>query len=200
MSQSPRAVLVLAASMGGPEALRDLCARLRLPADCAVLILQHIQEDFSASLVRSLADAGAPRARLATDGDRVETGDWLVAPGGSDLAVGPGGALSLQPPPSGRPAPSFDLALEGAARAFGRRLVAVLLSGMDVQDGQAGVRAAKASGGRTLAQDERSAKSFGMARDAVREGLIDVVAPLAILPEKIERALAAIAERPEGTT
>ncbi len=194
----PRAVLVLAASMGGPEVLRDLCARLQVPADCAVLVLQHIQEDFSANLARSLADAGALRARLASDGDRIEAGAWLVAPGGRDLAVGPGGALSLQGAPPGRAAPSFDLALEGAARAFGRRLVAVLLSGMDVQDGPAGVRATKAAGGRTLAQDERTAKSFGMARDAVREGLIDVVAPLAALPERIERALRAIPSGAKG--
>ena len=184
-----RRVLILAASFGGPASLRAICAGIRIPPDCGGLILQHIEPAFAETLAEGLSRPGGPAVRVAADGDRIPPGGLLLAPGGSDLSFRTDGRVSLRPPAPGRPAPGIDLALSSAAERFGRRVVAALLSGMDVEDGLSGITAVREAGGTTLAEGEQTAKSFGMARAAAAAGQIDVVAPLADLPRRIAEAL-----------
>ncbi len=74
--------------------------------------------------------------------------------------------------------PSADTLLESVARSFGRRAVAVVLTGSGT-DGADGVRVVKQMGGTVIAQDRPTSRSFGMPGAAIRTGCVDSVLPLA---------------------
>ena len=73
--------------------------------------------------------------------------------------------------------PSVDVTMKSAAKAFGRRAIGVLMTGMG-RDGAEGMSAIKAAGGLTLAQDKDSCVIYGMPRAAVEAGAVDESIPL----------------------
>jgi two-component system chemotaxis response regulator CheB len=82
--------------------------------------------------------------------------------------------------------PAADVTMKSAARVFGRRCIGVVMTGMG-KDGTDGLRAIKAAGGPTYAQDQQSCVIFGMPRSAVESGCVDRVVPLDDLASVIRR-------------
>jgi two-component system chemotaxis response regulator CheB len=109
------------------------------------------------------------------------------------MLVGADGALALsQAPKVWGTRPAADPLFASVARAYGRRALAVILTGMGV-DGAAGARAVKTGGGRVLAQDPATAQEDGMPCAAIATGCVDSVLPL----ELIGPALLALRMAPE---
>lgn len=193
VEDTPRSVLVVAASTGGPSALVDLFSWLGSELPAAVLVVQHMPTRFTRTFAERLDRLGGVRVTEAVDGDRLRAGRALVCPGGRCLEVyrvADGWAVKVVPPdPSDRYVPSADRALASAARALGDRVVAVVLTGMG-DDGARGVEAIKAARGRVYVQSPDSALVDGMPRSAVRSGAVDHVLPLKLLSEEIARVLA----------
>ena len=185
-----RQILLIGASTGGTEALRHVLTRLpdALPGMC---IVQHFPAGFSEAFARRLEKSCAFEVREAADGDRIQPGLALIAPGDYHMVVqDEGGQLRarlVQTPPVHHTRPSVDVLFESAARV-GACVVAVLLTGMGT-DGARGMQALKAQGARTLVQDESSCVVYGMPRAAVELGVADHVVPLAKMPQAIVRAL-----------
>lgn len=174
----PVALVAVAASTGGPAALRRMTTAL--PADLAVpiVVVQHIVEGFTEGLATWL-DRGSPLpVRVTEPGARLAPGTVHIAPDGAHLEVTRGGRtrLSDDPPVDGF-RPSATRLFQSAAHAYGAQAMAVVLTGMG-GDGLAGVRAVRAAGGVVLAQDEASSVVFGMPGVVVREGLAAQVAPV----------------------
>ena len=71
------------------------------------------------------------------------------------------------------------------------RAIGVILSGT-ASDGVAGMQAIEQEGGITFAQDEGSAKYFGMPQSSSIAGVVDFVLP----PEEIAKRLAEIGRHP----
>jgi len=104
------------------------------------------------------------------------------------VAVGEAGdvvSLSDQPEIGGL-RPRADLTIEDAARAFGERLVLVVLTGMG-RDGLEGARLVRRSGGRVLVEAEETCTVYGMPRAVAEAGLAHEVLPLHELPDAIAR-------------
>src|ERR1700712_5127771 len=82
----PRAVILLGASTGGTEALREVITRLppNLPG---IAIVQHIPALFSRAFADRLRSLSALDVREAVDGDRLSPGVALVAPGNFHLLL-----------------------------------------------------------------------------------------------------------------
>jgi two-component system, chemotaxis family, protein-glutamate methylesterase/glutaminase len=176
-----REVVVIGASTGGPVALRELLSRL--PADFvgAVLVVQHLPASFTGVFAEQLTRQVALPVKEAEDGDRLEPGRVLIAPGGLHLLVQPDERVSLNDwPEVGGHRPSVDVTMQSAARVYGPRVRGVLLTGMG-EDGARGMVAIKAHGGQTFAQDAASCVVNGMPQRAVDAGAVDVVAPPAEL-------------------
>jgi two-component system chemotaxis response regulator CheB len=91
--------------------------------------------------------------------------------------------------------PSIDLLLESVADEYGQRAIGVILSGSGM-DGAAGIRAIKAKGGATIAQDPETAAHSGMPRAAVATGCIDVTIPL----DEIGAAIGSLVTAGHGAT
>jgi two-component system chemotaxis response regulator CheB len=73
--------------------------------------------------------------------------------------------------------PSADVLFKSAAKQYGRRLIAVVLTGTG-KDGSAGIKAVKEMGGFTIAQQQSNAEYSGMPRSAIDTGAVDLVLPL----------------------
>ena len=170
------AAVGICASTGGPHALATILGALHESFPIPILVVQHITAGFTEGLVSWLAESVPLTVRTAQDGVELAPGVW-IAPEGADLLLEAGGRLTLGR--STGPAvhrPSADALLTSMAESAGRNAVAVVLTGMG-RDGAAGVRAIRAAGGMTIAQDEETSTVFGMPKAAV-EGGAELVLPL----------------------
>jgi two-component system chemotaxis response regulator CheB len=173
-------VVVVGASTGGTEALRELLEAM--PPDApGIAIVQHMPEVFTAQFAKRLDQLCRIEVKEARTDDRLVPGRALVAPGNRHLVVRRSGALYfvdvVDGPPVSLHRPSVDVLFRSAAQAAGRNAVGVILTGMG-DDGAAGMAELKAAGARTFAQDEATSVVFGMPREAILRGAVDEVLPL----------------------
>jgi two-component system chemotaxis response regulator CheB len=188
---SPRQLLVIGASTGGTEAIKNVLSRLpaELPGIC---IVQHIPPVFSKTFAERLNDCCALEVREAAHGDEVRPGTAFIAPGDYHMVVewaATGYRIRLrQDPPIHFTRPAVDMLFNSAAQCAGRNAVGVLLTGMG-RDGAQGMQQLKAAGAVNLAQNEATCVVYGMPRAAVDLGVVDRVLPLDHIPHAIIHAL-----------
>jgi two-component system chemotaxis response regulator CheB len=173
-------VVVVGASTGGTEALRELLEAM--PPDApGIAIVQHMPEVFTAQFAKRLDQRCRIEVKEAETNDRLVPGRALVAPGNRHLVVRRSGALYfvdvVDGPPVSLHRPSVNVLFRSAAQAAGRNAVGVILTGMG-DDGADGLGEMKAAGARTIAQDEATSVVFGMPREAILRGAVDEVLPL----------------------
>ncbi|HJL16208.1 MAG TPA: chemotaxis-specific protein-glutamate methyltransferase CheB [Sandaracinaceae bacterium LLY-WYZ-13_1] len=189
---TPRHVLVVGASTGGPSALVDMFSWIQSDTEAAALVVQHMPVRFTRTFAERLDRLGGLRVTEAADGDRLRAGRALVCPGGRCVEVervDEGYAVRVRPPdPADRYVPSVDRALTSAAAVAGRRVIAVVLTGMG-DDGAEGVQAVKRRGGQVLVQSPDDAIIDGMPRSALRTGAVDQALPLQLLRDRVARML-----------
>lgn len=172
--------VVLGSSTGGTQAIEALL--LGLPADApGIAIVQHMPEKFTAMYAQRLDGLCAMQVREARDGDRLERGLVLIAPGGRHMSLRKAGgqyfAVVADGPPVNRHKPSVDVLFRSAADCAGRDALAIMLTGMG-DDGARGMKAMHDRGARTIAQNEQTCVVFGMPKEAIACGAVDEVLPL----------------------
>jgi two-component system chemotaxis response regulator CheB len=183
-------LVVVGASTGGPRALSTLVSGLPNDGRTAYLIVQHMPAGFTRSLADRLNTLSPLSVREAVAGDQLEAGTALVAPGDHHLRVRPTGLIELD---SGERVhgvrPAVDVTLASVAAHFGKRAMAVVLTGMGC-DGADGAAALHQVGGYVLAEDEATCVVWGMPRAVVERGVADRVVPLDGMATAIVEALA----------
>lgn len=185
-----RRLVAIGASTGGTHALGRIIPAL--PSDMPpTLVVQHMPAGFTRMFAEALDRVSAVRVREAGDGDALEEGLVLVAPGDLQLRLevrGSGWAVSCKPGPkvSGH-RPSVDVLFESAAETAGDEALGVLLTGMG-RDGAEGLLSMRKAGARCLAQDEGSSVVFGMPMEAWRNGAAERLVPLEGMAEAIVAA------------
>jgi two-component system chemotaxis response regulator CheB len=172
--------VVLGSSTGGTQAIESVL--LQLPRDApGIAIVQHMPEKFTAMYAQRLDSLCAMNVREARDGDRLERGVVLIAPGGRHMQLkknaGQYYVAVADGPPVNRHKPSVDVLFRSAAECAGRDALAIILTGMG-DDGARGMKALHDRGARTIAQDEQSCVVFGMPKEAIAMGGVDEVLPL----------------------
>ena len=166
-----RGIVAIGASTGGPSAVAAVLSGLGgVPA--AVLLVQHLHEDFVPGFVTWLATFSALPVRTAVAGVRAEPGHVYVAPAGRHLVLSPGHVLMLQEVPVTIHRPSVDVLFASVAQVAGPASVGVLLTGMG-EDGAAGLLAMRTAGAVTIAQDEGTCAVYGMPRAAAERGAVE---------------------------
>jgi two-component system, chemotaxis family, protein-glutamate methylesterase/glutaminase len=172
--------VVLGSSTGGTQAIEQVL--LSLPADSpGIAIVQHMPEKFTAMYAQRLDSLCAVNVREARDGDRLERGVVLIAPGGRHMQLRKAGgqyyAVVMDGPPVNRHKPSVDVLFRSAAECAGRDVLAIILTGMG-DDGARGMKVLHDKGARTIAQNEETCVVFGMPKEAIAMGGVDDVLPL----------------------
>jgi len=172
------ALVVIAASTGGPRALGEILPHLRQDLAAGIIIVQHMPIGFTKALAERLNDISVLTVREAREGDRIEAGTALVALAGRHLVVESAGRIRMDDsPPRHGVRPAADVTFESAARVYGKRCLGVVLTGMG-QDGAAGLLEVRRLGGYTIAESAETAVIYGMPRTATEMGAVVEVLPL----------------------
>ena len=173
-------IIVIGASAGGVEALSRVVSDLPRDLRAVVLVVLHVSRGKSL-LPEILTRVGRLRAAHPEDGEPLEYSRIYVAPPDHHLVVEPGRARIVHTASENGVRPAVDPLFRSAARAYGSRVIGVLLTG-SLDDGTAGIAAVKAAGGITIVQDPDDAVSPGMPRSAIASGAVDHVLPLRDIP------------------
>ena len=188
-----RTLIAVGASTGGTEALRVFLSAV--PVDSPpIVIVQHMPEVFTRAFAERLDQECAIRVAEARDGDRLQTGQALIAPGNFHTLVEQSGTGFAVRVITGalvsRHRPSVDVLFRSVANSAGANAVGVIMTGMG-NDGAQGLWEMKQAGAATIAQDQASSVVFGMPQEAIAKGGVDFVVPLnQIAPRALELALA----------
>jgi len=189
-------VVGIGSSAGGLEALLELVAHLiatgagNPPASgVAYVVAQHKARNQLSVLVDLLSKATPLKVLTAVDGAHLEADQIFVCPPNCDIRL-VGDLLRLtKPQPRFGPSPSIDLLFESIAEHWQHRGVAIVLSGTG-SDGARGIRALRAAGGISFAQDPSSAKFDAMPWAAINLGGADLVYPPAAMGPRLLEMLA----------
>jgi len=164
--------VVIGSSAGGLEALDIIFAALPVDFALPVLVVQHLHQTDDGRFAAHLARAARLPVVEPCDKEPIEPGKIYAAPADYHMLAERDGTISLSV--DGRvnwSRPSIDVLFESAALAWGPGVVAILLSGANA-DGARGMRAVRAAGGLTIAQDPAGAESPAMPQAAIDAGAV----------------------------
>lgn len=182
-----RQLVVIGCSTGGPGALHQILPFMPANLDAGVLIVQHMPAGFTRSLAQRLDEISPLHVKEAEEGDQVQNGWALVAPGGSHLMLDPRGRVQLdQGATMHGVRPAVDKTFESTVPVWGHRMVGVILTGMGY-DGAKGMVALKRQGGRTIAEDASTCVIYGMPKVVADLGAADYVLPIQEIASAIVR-------------
>src|ERR1700719_3344822 len=175
-------VVGLGASAGGLDAFRRLLAALPPGTGMAFILIQHLDPTHVSMMVDLLAGHTPMKVQQAAEGTPIEREHVYLIPPGTYLSIR-GGALRLTEPRERHGARlPFDFFLRSLAEEFGERAICVILSGTG-GDGSLGLKAVKEKGGLVIVQDPDEAEYDGMPRSAMLTGAVDLLLPVAKIPE-----------------
>ncbi len=178
-------MVVIGSSTGGPGALYDLVPRLPVSIPASVLLVQHMPAGFTKSLAERLNELSPMEVKEAENGDKVQTGQVLLAPGNYHMTVTPDGVVRLnQESPVLGLRPAVDVTMQSVASVYGASSIGVVLTGMGT-DGTKGAAVIRGAGGRVAAQDEASSIVYGMPRSVAESGNVDRVVSLRRMASEI---------------
>ncbi len=174
---APRLAAV-GSSTGGPKALSEILSRLPAELEAVIVIVQHVDEKFSAGLV-SWLDAQSPlKVQLALEGDAPRPSNVYVAGTNDHLIVTSDLRFSYTPEPGNSAyRPSVDVFFNSLARNWPESGLAILLTGMG-RDGAKGLAELHDRGWETIAQDKHSSVVYGMPKAAIEMGAVSRVLPI----------------------
>jgi len=181
-----RDIIVIGTSAGGVEALREVASGLPPDLAAAVFIVIHLPATSASALPEILSRNGPLPALHAIDGEDIRRGRIYIAPPDYHLMVERDRVRVLRCPKENRMRPAADPLFRSAARAFGPRVIGLVLTGT-LDDGTAGLLAIKRRGGVTAAQDPEDALYPGMPRSALENVSVDYCLPLSEIPPLLAR-------------
>ncbi len=191
MSKTTDTIVAIGSSTGGTEAVKEVLEVLP-PNSPPILITQHMPERFTKTWADRMNSLCRISVKEAEDGDSVLPGYALIAPGNYHMTLVRSGARYLvrlnQDPPVNRHRPSVDVTFASVAKHAGGNSIGIILTGMG-DDGAAGLLQMKQSGAYTIAQNESTCVVFGMPKEAIQAGAVDVVLPLGDIPNALLRQL-----------
>jgi len=187
-------IIGIGVSTGGPNALSQMMPKLPGNLGVPILIVQHMPAVFTQSMAKSLNSKCDLEVREASDGESIRSDTALIAPGGKQMKVvaGADGKSRIvritDDPPENSCKPSVDYLFRSLARHYVGRATGIIMTGMGT-DGTLGMKLMKKNGATTIAQDELSCVVYGMPKESIEAGVVDIVAPLDRIADEIRRVV-----------
>lgn len=182
-------ILVIGASTGGPVALAEVLITLPANFPLPIVLVQHMPENFTKAFAERLNKQCKIQVREAVDGDQLQPGLALLAPGGKQLMLDKrnGGSVRVLPDDDRVTyKPSLDITFGSAANTFADKVLGVVLTGMG-SDGCKGAGILKQMGSSLWSQDEASCVIYGMPMAVARAGYSDKVLSLKDIGPRLVR-------------
>ena len=168
-------LVAIGTSTGGPVALQRVLTQLPGNFPAPIVLVQHMPAAFTKAFAERLDKLCRISVKEAEDGDILRPGLALLAPGGKQMMIDGRGAVRILPGDERlNYKPSVDITFGSAAKSFGDKVLAVVLTGMGA-DGREGARMLKQGGSQVWAQDEASCVIYGMPMAIVKANLADAV-------------------------
>ncbi len=191
LSESTDKVIAIGASTGGTEAIRKVVESLP-PTTPGIVVVQHMPKGFTETFAKRLNELSYMNVKEAEEGDRVQTGRILIAPGDYHMEVVRSGGfyhvkLNQQEKVSGH-RPSVDVLFSSVAKYVGKNAYGVILTGMG-GDGAKGMKEMKDAGAKNIGQNEASSVVYGMPKVANDLGGVDKQYHLDDIPKALIQLL-----------
>ena len=191
-------IVLIAASAGGLDPIRQIVAALPVPCGASVFVVQHIGINRSI-LPALLAKAAGLPAIHAHDGAPIEAGHIYVAPPDHHMFLEDGRIRLNREPKIHFTRPAADPLFISAAKIYGKRVIGIVLSGGD-GDAALGLRAVKEHGGIALVQHPATAEAPGMPRSAILADHPDAVLSVAQIAQCVSDLCSRHGMLPSGVT
>ena len=178
-------LVAVGASAGGPAAIAELLRGLRQDFPAGIVIVQHVNQQFTAGMADWLNRESRLPVRLAVEGDTPEAGTVLLAGRDDHLCFKSSGRLGYAAEPKDYVyRPSVDVFFHSICRHWPGQAIGLLLTGMG-RDGAAGLKAMRDQGCHTIAQDQASCAVFGMPKAAIALNAAVDVLPLSRIAQRL---------------
>ncbi len=181
-------LIAIGISTGGPNALREVFAKLEADLPAPIIVVQHMPAGFTHEFARSLDRICPLEVKEAEDGDIVKSGRILIAPGDRHIKIQKKSlatvAILNDDNPQNGHRPSADVLFESVAQEYGNHAMGVVMTGMG-RDGARGLGIMYREGAITLSQDQESSVVYGMPKVAWERGHSMEQVPLSEMAEKI---------------
>jgi len=178
-------IVVIGASSGGFDALKELVSKLPANLNAAIFIVWHMAPGTESVLPNVLNRYNSIQASNGYDKEPIVARRIYVAPPDNHMLIEKGRVRITRGPKENRFRPAVDPLFRSAAFNYGNRVIGIILSGA-LDDGTAGLWTIKHFGGTTVVQDPKEAEVRGMPESALREvevdhcvtisGMVDVLA------------------------
>ena len=171
-------LVAIGTSTGGPVALQRIITALPADFPLPIVLIQHMPAAFTGAFAQRLNTLAKIEVREAKDNDVLRPGVAYLAPGGKQMLIEGSerdARLRIKEDDSPRITfkPSVDITFATAAKSYGDKVLAIVLTGMGA-DGREGARLLKHAGARIWAQDEASCVVYGMPQAIAAAGLMDM--------------------------
>ena len=171
-------IVVMGASAGGLKALSAVLSELPTDFGAAIFVVQHLAADKKSYLPKLLGDVTDLPVSFPADNETFLPGRVYVAAPDHHLLLSGDRVRVLRGPQENRFRPSIDALFRSAARAFGSRVIGIVLTGY-LDDGTVGLQAIKKRGGIAVVQDPDEAEYPSMPSTALRYVKVDHTVPIA---------------------
>lgn len=182
-------LVAIGTSTGGPMALQTVLSKLPKSFAAPLVLVQHMPAAFTSAFAERLNNICQIEVKEAKDGDRLQAGVALLAPGGKQMMIDPrnGGCVRiLEGDERLNYKPSVDVTFGSASKCYPGKVLSVVMTGMGV-DGRDGARMLKSSGSKVWIQSEDSCVIYGMPMAVEKANLADEIIHLDHLGERIAR-------------
>lgn len=181
-------VIALGISTGGPNALREVFAKLSPQIKLPMLVVQHMPAGFTKEFAASLNNICPLEVKEAQEGDLLKPGRVLIAPGNHHIVVEKKSLAAIvhvtDTEQRNGHRPSVDVLFESVAATYQNHALGIIMTGMG-RDGAAQLAEMRRQGARTLGQDEESSIVYGMPKVAWEMGGVQKQVPLSEMADAI---------------
>jgi two-component system, chemotaxis family, response regulator WspF len=183
-------LVAIGASAGGPLAVAKVLGGLPATFPAAIVVIQHIDEQFTQGMADWLSRSSTWPVRLARPGDCPAAGTVLLARAHEHLVVNADGRLGYTREPAELSyCPSVDVFFESINASWPGQAIGVLLTGMG-RDGAAGLKELRLKGHHTIAQDKASSAVYGMPKAAAELGAAVDILPIEKIAPRLQDVFA----------
>lgn len=166
--------VLIGASTGGPPVINDILKDLPADYPLPILIVQHMTHGFTENFIHWLNANCLLHVKQAVDGEMMQHGYVYFSVDGQHITINHG-RIRFTPPQVGELfVPSVSKLFASAVGYDARQTIAIILTGMG-RDGAAEMKMLRDSGALTIAQDEKSSIVFGMPKEAINLGAVELI-------------------------
>lgn len=180
----PFFIVGIGASAGGINALIRFFSNMPANPGMTFVVVLHLSPKYESDVAAILQAKTSLPVRQVTGTVPIDKNCVYVISPANDLFMNNG---YLQVTPAVRPRGrhnAIDLFLRSLANVHQSHAIGIILSGTD-SDGTLGIARIKEQGGVSIAQSPDDAEYAAMPRSAIASGMIDMVLPVAHMPEKL---------------